>query len=202
MKSDKKILLAFLLNLCFSMIEFIGGAITGSIAIISDSMHDFADALSIGISFVLEKLSHKKANEKYTFGYIRYSVLGSVIQSVILLCGSIIVIYNAVLRILNPVSLNYSGMIIIAIAGFLLNFIAAWFTSGGDSLNQKSINLHLIEDVLGWLIVLIGAIVMKFTDFIFLDSILSILLAVFIIINSLKNLKSLPAAGVLSGLIS
>ena len=102
MKTDKKIFLAFCLNLIFSLVEFIGGAITGRVAVISDSIHDFGDSLSIGISFIFEKLSHKKPDDAHTFGYYRYSVLGSVIQSVILLCGSVIVIYNAVLCLPVP----------------------------------------------------------------------------------------------------
>lgn len=190
MKSDKKILLAFLLNLFFSIVEFIGGAITGSIAIISDAIHDFGDSLSIGTSFVFEKISKKKPDGNHTFGYYRYSVLGSVFQSAVLLGGSIIVIYNAVIRLINPVDINYNGMIVIAIAGFIINFAAAYFTSGGESLNQKAINLHMLEDVLGWAIVLIGAIVMKFTNFAFLDALLSIALAVFIGYNALMGLKA------------
>lgn len=189
MKSDMKILLAFSLNLIFSIIEFIGGTITGSVAIISDSIHDFGDCLSIGVAFAFEKLSHKKPNDKYTFGYYRYSVLGGVVQSVILLCGSVLVVYNAILRIANPKPIDYNGMIIIAIIGFVINFAAAYFTSGDGSLNQRAINLHMLEDVLGWAIVLIGAVVMRFCDWLFLDPILSILLASFIAINALKNLK-------------
>ncbi len=190
MKSDKKILIAFCLNLFFSLAEFIGGVFTGSIAIISDSIHDFGDSCSIGTSYIFERISHKKPNEKYTYGYYRYSVLGSVIQSVILLLGSAFVLYNAFLRLINPVELNYNGMIIFAIFGFIVNFAAAYFTAGGESLNQKAINLHLLEDVLGWAIVLIGAVVMRFTDWAFLDSILSIALAFFIIFNAFKCLKA------------
>ena len=190
MKTDKKIFLAFCLNLIFSLVEFIGGAITGSVAVISDSIHDFGDSLSIGISFVFEKLSHKKPDDAHTFGYYRYSVLGSVIQSVILLCGSVIVIYNAVLRIITPHPINYNGMIAIAVAGFIINFVAAYFTSGEGSLNQKAINLHMLEDVLGWAIVLIGAVVMKFTNWYYLDALLSIALAIFILVNALKSLKT------------
>ncbi len=190
MKSDKKILLAFLLNLFFSIIEFIGGAITGSIAIISDAIHDFGDSLSIGTSFVFEKISKKKPDGKHTFGYYRYSVLGSVFQSAVLLGGSVIVIYNAIIRLITPVEINYNGMIVIAIIGFIINFAAAYFTSGGESLNQRAINLHMLEDVLGWAIVLIGAIVMKFTNFVFLDAVLSLALAVFIGYNALKGLKA------------
>lgn len=191
MKTDKNILIAFILNLTFSIFEFIGGTLTNSVAIISDSVHDIGDALSIGISYVLEKKSKKKPDENYTYGYIRYSVLGSTITTVILLTGSILVIYNAILRIINPVTINYDGMIIFAILGTVINFIAAYFTKEGDSLNQKSVNLHMLEDVLGWIIVLIGAIVMRFTDNAYIDPILSIGVAMFIFIHALKNFKSI-----------
>ena len=188
MKSDIKILIAFLLNLFFSIFEFIGGIFTNSISIISDSIHDFADAISIGVSYILEKVSKKTSNKRYTYGYLRYSVLGAFITTIILLVGSIFIIYNAVKRIINPVEINYNGIIIFAIVGVVVNFIAAKITNHGHSLNQKSINLHMLEDLFGWIIVLVGAIVMKFTNFSIIDSILSILLAIFIFINALKNL--------------
>ena len=191
MKTDKNILIAFLLNLFFSIFEFIGGIITNSISIISDSIHDFADAVSIGISYVLEKISKKKPNKNYTYGYLRYSVLGAVITTLILLIGSILVIYNAIKRFINPVTINYSGMIIFALVGVIINFIAAKVTKDGHSLNQKSVNLHMIEDVFGWLIVLIGAIVMKFTNISILDPILSMLVAIFIFVSAFKNLKNI-----------
>ena len=174
MKTEKNILVAFLLNLLFSIIELIGGIITNSVAIISDSIHDMGDAISVGISYFLEVKSNKKPDNNYTYGYIRYSVLGSVITTLILLMGSIFVIYNAIVRIFNPVEINYNGMIIFAILGVVINFFAAYFTKEGYSLNQKAVNLHMLEDVLGWAVVLIGAIVMKFTNIIIIDSILSI----------------------------
>ncbi len=189
MKSDRKIFVAFCLNLLFSIIEFFGGIFTSSVAIISDSIHDFGDAMSIGVSFFFEKLSKKKPDKKYTYGYRRYSVLGGVIQAVVLLCGSFLCLYNATLRLINPVPINYDGMIIIAIIGFVTNFLAAYFTSGGSSINQRAINLHMLEDVLGWAIVLVGAVVMRFTDFYFIDALLSIALSVFIAIQALKSLK-------------
>lgn len=191
MKTDKNILIAFILNLSFSILEFIGGAFTNSVAIISDSVHDMGDALSIGVSYFLEKKSKKKPDDKYTYGYIRYSVLGSTITTVILLVGSILVIYNSILRIINPVEINYDGMIIFAVFGVIINFAAAYFTREGDSLNQKSVNLHMLEDVLGWVIVLIGAIVMRIFDITYIDPILSICVAIFILINAYKNFKAI-----------
>ena len=189
MKTEKNILLAFILNLSFSIIEFFGGLFTNSIAILSDSLHDLGDSLSIGISFFLEKKSKRKADNTYTYGYIRYSVLGSVITTSILLIGSILVIIGAIKRLFNPTEINYNGMIIFAIFGVILNFLAAYVTRDGDSLNQKSVNLHMLEDVLGWVIVLIGSIIMNFTDIRILDSIMSIGVSLFILINALKNLK-------------
>ena len=189
MKTEKNILIAFLLNLLFSIMEFIGGAITNSVAIISDSIHDMGDAMSIGVSFFLERKSTKSPDNKYTYGYIRYSVLGSIITTFILLGGSVLVIYNAIGRLVNPVEINYNGMIGFAVLGVLINFLAAYFTKEGDSLNQKSVNLHMLEDVLGWVVVLAGAIIMRFTDIKIIDPILSIGVAIFILINSLKTLK-------------
>lgn len=189
MKTERNILIAFLLNLSFSVFEFFGGIITGSVAIVSDAIHDAGDAASIGISYFLEKKSKKQPDETFTYGYARYSVLGSVITTVILLFGSVMVIYNAVLRFFNPVEINYDGMILFAIVGVALNFVAAYVTREGDSINQKAVNLHMLEDVLGWAVVLVGAIVMRFTDISILDSVMSIGVAAFILVNSLGNLK-------------
>ena len=189
MKTDRNILIAFILNLGFSIFEFVGGFFTNSVAILTDSIHDMGDALSIGISYFLERKSKKKVDNKYTYGYIRYSVLGGLITTVILTVGSVLVIYNAIGRIIEPVEVNYNGMIIFAVIGVVLNFVAAYVTREGDSINQKSVNLHMLEDVLGWVVVLIGALVMKFTDFSIIDPIMSIGVALFILFNAGKNLK-------------
>lgn len=189
MKSEKNILIAFILNLAFSIFEFIGGIFTNSVAIMSDSIHDIGDAMSIGISYILEKKSKKQPDNIYTYGYLRYSVLGSIITVVILLVGSILVIVNSVNRIINPQEININGMIIFAVIGVVVNFFAAFFTRHGDSLNQKAVNLHMIEDVLGWIVVLIGAVVIKFTNFKLIDPILSICVAVYIFIHAFQHLK-------------
>lgn len=188
MKTEKNILAAFILNLLFSIFEFIGGSVTGSVAIVSDALHDIGDAASIGVSYFLERKSKKAPDEVYTYGYKRFSVMGSFITSVILCFGSSVVIYNAVIRIFNPVSIDYSGMIIFAVIGTVVNLFAALLTRDGHSLNQKAVNLHMLEDVLGWVVVLIGALVMHFTDFAILDPVMSIGVAVFILINAVKNL--------------
>ncbi len=190
-KTEKNILIAFLLNLSFSIIEFIGGTITNSVAILSDSVHDIGDALSIGISYFLERKSNKKPDKNYTYGYLRYSVLGGFITTMILFIGSIFVIYNSILRIINPVDIHYEKMIIIAVFGVIVNTVAAYFTKDGKSLNQKAVNLHMLEDVLGWIVVLIGAIIMNFTNIKIIDSIMSIGVSIFVLIHATKEFKEI-----------
>ena len=189
MKSEKNIFIAFILNLAFSVFEFIGGIFTGSVAIVSDAIHDFGDAAGIGISYFLEKKSKKQPDEKHTYGYARYSVIGSLITTFILLFGSVTVIYNAINRLINPTEINYNGMVIFAVVGVCVNFCAAYFTRDGDSLNQKAVNLHMLEDVLGWTVVLIGAIIMRFTDWSFIDPVMSVGVSLFIFITAVRNLK-------------
>lgn len=189
MKTEKNILWAFILNLSFSVFEYIGGIITGSVAIISDAVHDIGDAISIGAAFVFERKSKKKPNETYTYGYTRFSVLGSVITTFILLAGAVWVMYKSVLRMIHPAEINYNSMIIFAIVGVCVNLFAALLTRSGDSLNQKSVNLHMLEDVLGWIVVLLGAVVMRFTDLYILDPLMSMGVAIFIFICAAKNLK-------------
>lgn len=191
MKTKKNILMAFILNLGFSLFELIGGFLTNSISIMSDSIHDLGDSISIGISYILEKKSSQKPDNKYTYGYARFSVLGSVITTSILIVSSIFVIYTAFKRLFNPVEINYNGMLIFAIVGVVVNFIAALYTKSGHSLNEKSVHLHMIEDILGWIVVLIGAIIIRFTKINQIDTILSIIVAVYILTNAFKNLTEI-----------
>ncbi len=191
MKAEKNILIAFFLNLSFSIFEFMGGCITGSVAIVSDAVHDLGDTASIGVSYCLERKSNRQPDKTFTFGYARYSVLGGAITTMILLLGSVIVILNSVYRIFNPVEINYRGMIVFSIIGVVMNLFAAYITRNGDSMNQKAVNLHMLEDVLGWIVVLIGGVVMNFTHIPIFDPIMSIGVASFILFNSSKNLKEI-----------
>ena len=188
MKTERNILIAFLLNLGFSVFEFFGGIFTGSVAIISDAVHDLGDAASIGISYFLEKKSQKQPDATHTYGYARYSVVGGMVTTLILLCGSVLVTVNAIERIFNPTDIHYDGMLVFAVVGVIVNLCAALFTRHGDSLNQKAVNLHMLEDVLGWVVVLVGAIVMRLTDFAIIDPLMSIGVAIFIFVGAIKNL--------------
>jgi len=189
MRSDRRILLAFLLNLLFSVVEFVGGVLTGSTAIASDAVHDLGDSISIGVSFILETISKRKPNDWYTYGYRRYSVLGGLLTTVILLIGSLLVLIGAIARLVNPIPIHYNGMIAVSVFGALINVLAAFLTRSGASVNQKAVNLHMLEDALGWIVVLAGAVIMKFVEVPFLDPLLSIGVSVFIFVEALKNGK-------------
>jgi len=186
-----RILIAFLLNLFFAGVEFAGGLLTGSTAILSDALHDMGDALSIGISWFMERKSKKKPDDRYTYGYGRYEVLGGFITTSVLLLGSVGVIIGAVKKLLSPTVIHYDGMILFAVIGLAVNLAAAWVTRDSASVNQKAVNLHMLEDVLGWAVVLAGAVVMRFTNLWFLDPLLSVGVAVFIFIHAIRNLKDI-----------
>lgn len=189
MKTERNILIAFLLNLGFSVFEFFGGLFTGSVAILSDAIHDLGDAAGIGVSWLLECKSKHAADDTYTYGYARFSVLGSVFTCGILLLGSVGVTVSAVGRLMNPIPIRYDGMILFAIVGVAVNLTAAFVTREGDSLNQKAVNLHMLEDVLTWMVVLVGAVVMRYTDWAVLDPLVSIGVAVYIFIHAIGHLR-------------
>ncbi|MBO5324295.1 MAG: cation transporter [Oscillospiraceae bacterium] len=187
MKTQRNILMAFVLNLAFSIFEFMGGIFTGSVAILSDAVHDIGDAASIGVSYLLERKSLRQPDETYTYGYARYSVVGGLTTTLILMLGSVAMICKAIGGIIDPPQIHYDGMIVFAVVGVVVNFLAAWVTHNGDSVNQKAVNLHMLEDVLGWALVLVGAILMRFTDFALLDPMMSIGVSAFILISAIRN---------------
>lgn len=187
--SGKNLKIAFFLNLGFTVIEIFGGIYTNSIAIISDAIHDLGDSLSLGLSWYLDKKSKKTASGKFTFGYNRLSLLGALINSLILIAGSVYVILEAVGRLIDPEVSDADGMIVFALFGILVNGYAAWKLSGGRTLNEKVISWHLIEDVLGWFAILLVAIVLKFKSIPYLDPALSLFITVYILWNVVKRLR-------------
>lgn len=185
---NKNILVAFFLNAGFAVIELIGGYLTNSVAIYSDALHDFGDSLALLFSYFAEKLSHKDADKKFTFGYRRFSILSALINGVILLLGSIFVIYEASQRIMSPEKVSPEGMLGLAILGILVNSFAAYRLSKDDGMNTKMVMFHLLEDLLGWVAVLLVSIVLLFKPWYVLDSILSILIALVILRGVYKSL--------------
>ncbi len=188
-KGDEDILLAFFLNAIFSVIELVGGYLTNSVAIYSDALHDFGDSLALLFSYFAEKLSHKEEDSKFTFGYRRFSLLSALINGVILLSGSIFVMYEAIQRLVSPQPVKPEGMLALAIFGIVVNSFAAYRLSKSGSLNTKMIMYHLLEDLMGWIAVLIVSIILMFKPWYVLDSVLSIIISMVILRGVYKNLK-------------
>lgn len=187
--SGSNLKLAFFLNVAFTIFEIIGGLYVNSVAIISDAIHDLGDSLSLGTSWYLQKKAKKESDARFSFGYKRFSLLGALINGIVLLAGSVFVIIEAVERISKPEPSNAPGMVVFAIVGILVNGFAAYRLSGGKSMNEKVVSLHLLEDVMGWAAVLIVAIILLFTDLYILDPILSLAITVFILWGVIKRLK-------------
>ena len=187
MKSSKNMTIAFLLNFSFAIIEFIFGLLFHSSAVLADAVHDTGDALAIGLSTLFEKVSTKKEDREYTLGYKRYSLLGALLTSVILLVGSTLVIVENVPKLFAPEKVNYDGMLILGIVAIVVNTAASRVVSHGHSHNESILSLHFLEDILGWLAVVGVSIILRFTNWYFLDPLLSLVIACFILSKALPK---------------
>lgn len=187
--AQKNIAVAFFLNASFTVIEVIGGILTNSVAILSDAVHDLGDTFSIGLSWYAERIARRRPDSSFTYGYKRFPVLAALVNAVFLLGASVFVLSRAVPLVINPEPVHAQGMIWLAILGIIFNGAAVLRLSHGKSLNQKVVRLHLMEDTLGWMAVLIGAIVIRFTGLNWIDPLMGILIALFIIYNALRGLK-------------
>jgi cobalt-zinc-cadmium efflux system protein len=187
--SEKNIGFAFWMNISFAIIEVIGGLITNSVAILSDAVHDFGDSISLGLAWYFQRLSKKGSDEKYSYGYKRFSLLGAIINSVVLLVGSILILSETIPRIINPQETNIKGMFILSIFGVIVNGAAILRLRKGNTLNERVVSLHMMEDVLGWLAIFIGTIIMYFFDAPIIDPIMSVLISFYILFNVFKNIK-------------
>jgi len=181
--------IAFFLNLTFTIVEIIGGILTNSLAVLSDALHDLGDSLSLGLSWYFQKLAQKGRTRKFSYGFGRFSLLGAVINSIVLIVGTIIILTTAIPELFKPSASDAVGMLYLSLLGILVNGAAVLKLRKGVSLNEKAVYLHMLEDVLGWVAVLIGSIVMMFTDAWIIDPLLSVLIAIFILYNVYKNLR-------------
>ncbi len=180
--STKNLKIAFFINIGFTCLEIIGGFFTNSIAIISDALHDLGDSLSLGLAWYLEnKASQKGSTRRFSFGYARFRLLGALVNALVLIVGSVYIIIEAISRLQNPEPVKSGWMIVLAVTGVAANGYAAWRTKGSTSLNEKVVSWHLLEDVLGWLAVLIVSIILQFKNWYFLDPALSIAVTLFIL---------------------
>ncbi len=191
---SEKVFLGLIVNFIFSVFEFFGGFITGSAAIMSDAIHDLGDAFSLGFSIYFGKKADRGPDKKYTYGYSRFSVLGVFVTTVILIVGAAFMIYISILRIINPTEINLMIMLILSVIGLIINTFAAFRTENGrfnviKAIEQKSVNGVIFEDVVGWLVVLLGTIVMIGTGWIWLDPAMSILISIYLISTSFGSFK-------------
>lgn len=187
-EKDNSTRTAFFLNLAFTVLELIGGIISGSIAILADSLHDFADSLSLGAGWYFERKSKKGPTDKYSYGYARFSLLGAMINAITLLLGSIYIVYESINRIMNPQMPDVYWMLGTAVLGIALNGFAAWKIKSGKSMNKQVMTIHLLEDAVGWLAVFIASIVLFFVEVPVLDPILAIIINVAVLIFVFKKL--------------
>ena len=187
MKSSRNMTIAFLLNFSFAIIEFIFGLLFNSSAILADAIHDSGDALAIGLSTLFEKISTRKEDRNYTLGYKRYSLLGALLTSVILLVGSTLVIVENIPKLFAPEKVNYDGMLVLGIVAIVVNTAASRVVSHGHSHNESILSLHFLEDILGWIAVIVVSLILRFTDWYFLDPLLSLVIAGFILSQALPK---------------
>ena len=190
MKAKYTVWLAFFLNLTYAIVEFIAGGVFGSSAVLADSVHDLGDAIAIGISAFLESISNREEDSHYTLGYKRFSLLGAMITAVILMTGSVLVILENIAKIFHPQSVNDEGIFWLGIIAITINVLASLVIRKGQTKNESILSLHFLEDTLGWVAVILMAIVLRFTDWYILDPLLSLAISFFILSKALPRFWS------------
>ena len=190
MKTKHAVWLAFFLNLSYAIVEFIAGGVFGSSAVLADSVHDLGDAIAIGISAFLETISNREEDSHYTLGYKRFSLLGALVTAVILMTGSVLVILENITKLFHPQPVNDEGILWLGIIAVSINVLASLVVRKGKTKNESILSLHFLEDTLGWVAVILMAIVLRFTDWYILDSLLSLVISIFILSKAILRFWS------------
>ena len=190
MKSKYAVWLAFFLNLSYAIIEFIAGGVFGSSAVLADSVHDLGDAIAIGVSAFLETISNREEDSHYTLGYKRFSLLGALVTAVILMTGSVLVILENITKLFHPQPVNDEGILGLGIIAVSINVLASLVVRKGKTKNESILSLHFLEDTLGWVAVILMAIVLRFTDWYILDPLLSLVISFFILSKAIPRFWS------------
>lgn len=190
MKAKYTVWVAFFLNLSYAIVEFIAGGIFGSSAVLADSVHDLGDAIAIGISAFLETISNREEDSHYTLGYKRFSLLGAMVTAVILMTGSVLVILENIAKIFHPQPVNDEGILWLGIIAITINVLASLVIRKGQTKNESILSLHFLEDTLGWVAVILMAIVLRFTDWYILDPLMSLAISFFILSKALPRFWS------------
>ena len=182
--------IAFFLNAAFTIVELVGAWFTNSTAIAADAMHDLGDTFSLAFAWAMQGVSKKNPTKAYTYGFRRLSLVGAFVNVVVLLAGGALVLVESVPRLANPETPDAMGMLGLAVLGVVVNGVAVLRVRSGTSLNERIVTWHLLEDVLGWVAVLIVSVVMLFADVPILDPLLSIVITSWVAFNALKNLRA------------
>ena len=190
MKTKHAVWLAFFLNLSYAIVEFIAGGIFGSSAVLADSVHDLGDAIAIGVSAFLETISNREEDSHYTLGYKRFSLLGALVTAVILMTGSVLVILENITKLFHPQPVNDEGILWLGIIAVSINVLASLVVRKGKTKNESILSLHFLEDTLGWVAVILMAIVLRFTDWYILDPLLSLVISIFILSKAILRFWS------------
>ena len=190
MTAKKSIWLAFFLNLSFAIVEFIAGGVFGSSTVLADSVHDLGDAIAIGLSAYLETISNREEDSHYTLGYKRFSLLGALITAVILITGSVLVILENITKIFHLQPVNDKGILWLGIIAISVNVLASLVIRKGQTKSESILSLHFLEDILGWLAVILMAIILRFTDWYILDPLLSLVISFFILSKAIPRFWS------------
>ena len=190
MKTKCAVWLAFFLNLSFAIVEFIAGGIFGSSAVLADSVHDLGDAIAIGISAFLETISNREEDSRYTLGYKRFSLLGALVTAVILMTGSVMVILENITKLFNPQPVNDEGILWLGIIAVTINVLASLVVRKGKTKNESILSLHFLEDTLGWIAVILMALILRFTDWYILDPLLSLVISFYILSKAIPRFWS------------
>ena len=190
MKAKYTVWVAFFLNLSYAIVEFIAGGIFGSSAVLADSVHDLGDAIAIGLSAFLETISNREEDSHYTLGYKRFSLLGALITAVILMTGSVFVILENLTKLFRPQPVNDEGILWLGIVAVAINVLASLVVRKGKTKNESILSLHFLEDTLGWIAVILMAIILRFTDWYILDPLLSLVISFFILSKAIPRFWS------------
>ena len=190
MSSKFAVWLAFFLNLSYAIVEFIAGGVFGSSAVLADSVHDLGDAIAIGVSAFLETISNREEDSRYTLGYKRFSLLGALVTAVILMTGSVFVILENLTKLFHPQPVNVEGILWLGIIAVTINVLASLVVRNGKTKNESILSLHFLEDTLGWVAVILMAIILRFTDWYILDPLLSLVISFFIMSKALPRFWS------------
>ena len=190
MKTKHTVWLAFFLNLSYAIVEFIAGGVFGSSAVLADSVHDMGDAIAIGVSAFLETISNREEDSHYTLGYKRFSLLGAMVTAVILMTGSVLVILGNITKLFHPQAVNDEGILWLGIIAVSINVLASLVVRKGKTKNESILSLHFLEDTLGWVAVILMAIVLRFTDWYILDPLLSLVISIFILSKAIPRFWS------------